>query len=40
MNDTISFDELQAMAKQYNGVLEDSERKETSWLGRLGDTMI
>jgi DNA ligase 4 len=35
-NDTISFEELQEMAKRCNEVLEDSEREETSWLRRLG----
>jgi DNA ligase 4 len=35
-NDTISFEELQEMAQRCNEVLEDSEREETSWLGRLG----
>jgi hypothetical protein len=35
-NNTISFEELQEIAKQYNKVLKDSIREETSWLGRLG----
>jgi DNA ligase 4 len=35
-NDTISFDELQEMAKRCNEVLEDNEREEICWLGRLG----
>jgi hypothetical protein len=35
-NNTISFEELQEIAKQYNKVLKDSKREETSWLGRLG----
>ena len=35
-NNTISFEELQEMAKRCNEVLEDSEREETSWLKRLG----
>jgi DNA ligase 4 len=35
-NNTISFDELQEIAKQYNKVLEDNKRKEIYWLRRLG----
>jgi DNA ligase 4 len=34
--DTISFEELQKMAKRCGEVPEDSEREETHWLGRLG----
>jgi DNA ligase-4 len=35
-NNTISFEELQEIAKQCNKVLKDSKREETSWLRKLG----
>jgi DNA ligase 4 len=34
--DTISFEELQEMAKQYSKVPEDSKREETRWVEKLG----
>ena len=34
--DTISFEELQEVAKQCSEVPEDTEREETCWLRRLG----
>ena len=33
--DTISFEELQTMAKQCSEIPEDSEREETCWFERL-----
>jgi DNA ligase 4 len=33
--DTISFEELQTMAKQYSKIPEDSKREKTCWLERL-----
>jgi DNA ligase 4 len=35
--DTISFEELQQMAKQCSEVQEDSKREETCWLKRLAE---
>jgi hypothetical protein len=34
--DTISFEELQEMAKRCSKVPEDSKREETRWLEKLG----
>jgi hypothetical protein len=34
--DTVSFEELQEMARRCREAPEDSEREETHWLGRLG----
>jgi len=34
--DTISFEELQEMAKRCSKMPEDSEREETRWLEKLG----
>jgi DNA ligase 4 len=34
--DTISFEELQEIAKQYSEVPEDSKKEETRWLEKLG----